>query len=263
MAGTQALDRAVDLVRLVVQAEFLPTHTDLVEATGLPRSTVSRVLGALERGGLLEREDGGYRGGRLFADYAMRFDRTAPLLRAGRVHLERVAEATGETIHLAIARGAEVVQIDEVDARFVIGPSSWVGVTVPSHCSALGKVLMAWGAVPPPVGRLEVHTPETVRTHAQLEDHLAEVRRRGFASTRGELEEGLDGIAVPVQGVGGLADGGGPGVVAALGVWGPSFRIGEQHAEIAKKLTEASSAISRDLLSLSGPQTRLGRRPRG
>ena len=240
MTGTQSIDRAADLLRLVVQADVAPSYSELVAATGLARSTVSRLLGALERGGLVEREGAGYRGGRLFGDYAARFDRVEELVRVAHVHLEDVATATGETVNLAVARGSRVVHVDQVDARFVIGSVSWVGVDVPSHCSALGKVLLAWGAVRRPAGRLETRTPSSVATHADLDAELDRTRERGHAMTRGELEEGLDGVAVPLRGVEGA-------VVAALGVSGPTFRIGERRPEVADLLRTAAAAVERDL----------------
>lgn len=247
MSGTQSVDRTTELVRLVVQAQVPPTYTELVAASGLARSTVSRLLGALERGGLVERDQAGrFRGGRLFMDYADRFDRVDALVTAARVHLEDLAEETGETVHLAVARGAEVVQVDQVDARFVIGSYNWLGVRVPAHCSALGKVLLAYGAVRLPAGRLERRTPTTLATHAELASELELTRRRGHALTRGELEDGLDGIAVPVRGAGGV-------VVAALGVSGPTFRIGERRTSYAERLTSYAAAITRDLVH-AGPR---------
>ncbi len=225
----------------MVRAEQPLTYSDLVAATGLPRSTVSRLLGALEVGGLLERDgDGAYRGGRLFADYAARFDRVEALVRVAHTHLEDLASETGETVNLAVARGSHVVHVDQVDARFVIGSVSWVDLEVPNHCSALGKVMLAWGVVRPPTGRLERRTPFTVATHAALQEDLAETLERGYALTRGELEEGLDGIAVPVRGTDGS-------VVAALGVSGPTFRIGDRRPAIAESLRTHAAAVTADL----------------
>lgn len=241
MSGTQSVERTTELVRLVVESEPALTFTDLVTETGLPRSTVSRLLGALERGGLLERDEAGaYRGGRLFADYAQRFDRVEALVRVAHDHLEDLAHETGETVTLAVPRGAQVVHVDQVDAKFVIGSVNWLAIEVPNHCSALGKVLLAWGAVRMPSGRLEVRTPHSLATHAALADELELTRERGFALTRSELEDGLDGIAVPVRGDGGS-------VVAALGVSGPTFRIGEARPHVAERLTVHAQGIEREL----------------
>jgi IclR family acetate operon transcriptional repressor len=230
MAGTQALDRAIDLLRLVVEAEDTLTHTDLVLESELPGPTVSRLMGALTAGGLVERDaTGSYRGGELFAHYAERFDRVGALVSLANPILEDVSEATGETINLAVPRAGEIVHVAQIDSRFVVGAISWVGVDVPGHCSSLGKALYAWGTVRLPRGRLEIRTERTLRTRAALERDLAVTRERGFALTRSELEDGLDAVAAPVRDPSGR-------VVAAVGVSGPEFRIGDRLEEIGTQL---------------------------
>lgn len=242
MAGTQSVQRTAELVRLVVQSEASMTYTALVAASGLPRSTVSRLLGALELGGLIERDStGGYRGGRLFAEYATRFDRVDELVRVAHAHLEDLADETGETATLAVGRGAHVAHVDQVDARFVIGAINWVNVDVPSHCSALGKVMQAWAAVRLPAGRLEIRTARSISTHAELETELERTRVRGYALTRGELEDGLDGVAVPVRSVDGT-------VIAALGISGPTFRILDRRPQIAQRLQSHAARITREVV---------------
>lgn len=243
-SGTQSVDRTSELVRLVVMADEPPSYTELVATSGLARSTVSRLLGALERGGLVEHAPGGgYRGGPLFAEYADRHDRVQALVDVAHVHLEDLAAETGETVNLAVVRGSEVVHVDQVDARYLVGSVSWLGVSVPPHCSALGKVLLAHGVLRAPSGRLEVRTPHSLTTHAELADELELTRERGHALTRGELEEGLDGVGVPVWGRAGPD---GP-PVAALGLSGPTFRFGGQRAAYAESLVRHAAAITRDL----------------
>lgn len=238
MAGTQALDRAIELLRLVVEADDSLTHTDLVLESDLPGPTVSRLMGALTAGGLVERHtSGAYRGGELFAQYAERFDRTGALVSLASPFLEDVAEATGETINLAMPRGDEIAHVAQIDSRFVVGAINWVGVEVPGHCSSLGKVLYAWGSVRLPRGRLEIRTDRTIRTRAALERDLAAVRDRGFAITHGELEDGLVAVAAPVRDPSGR-------VVAAMGVSGPEFRIGERLEEIGVQLVGHADGLS-------------------
>ena len=80
------------------------------------------------------------------------------------------------------------MQIDQVDSRYLIGAINWVGDDVPAHCTALGKVLYAYGALPVPPGNLERRTAHSPVDSAQLCDHaLVEVRRRGWAASLDEL----------------------------------------------------------------------------
>ena len=132
--------------------------------------------------------------------------------------LERLASLTGETANLAIAANGAVELLDQVDGQYLLGTRNWVGSSVPLHCSGLGKVLLAFGAAEIPPGRLERRTEKTIATRAELVAELDQVKRRGFAVIRDELEEGLTAIAAPIR----EADG---RVVAAVSVTGPSSRI--------------------------------------
>lgn len=239
--GTQSIDRAAQILSLVVRADDPISYTEVVEATDLARSTVSRLLSALERNGLVERNgEGLYRGGSLFATYASRFDRVETLVAAADPILQRVSEETGETVNLAVPSSNAVVQVAQVDSTFVLGATNWADVTVPSHASALGKVMYAFGAIPVPTGRLERLTPRTLGSRKELMTDLAEVRDRGFAVVHEEFEPGLDALAAPVFGTDDQ-------VVAAVGISGPTMRIAENHARFGELLVAESGLLSRSL----------------
>lgn len=237
--GTQSLDRAAELLSLIVRSEGPVTYTTIVDQTGFARSTTSRLLQGLERNGLLERDrDGAFRGGALFAHYATRFDRVEALVAAAQPSLERLAEETGETVNLAVARGDTVVQVAQIDSTYMLGAMNWVGLDVPPHGSALGKVMYAFGSLPLPKGPLDRLTPNTITEPEEFAKELAVVRSQGFAITRGELEEGLDAVAAPVLGVDGHP-------LAALGVSGPAFRIEDSLENIGKLLTIESERLTK------------------
>ena len=176
--GTQAVDRAARLVTEVVHAPGTVTFTELTAATGLAKSTTSRLLIALERGGLIRRDDDGrFSPGEVFVRYAWRGGAEAGLIEVARPFLDRLGEQTGETVNLGVARDGMVEQIAQVDSRYLIGGTNWVGLPVPLHCAALGKVLLAYGAAQLPPGRLEARTSRTITSRAALEDDLRQVRR--------------------------------------------------------------------------------------
>ncbi|WP_029088314.1 IclR family transcriptional regulator [Brevibacterium album] len=237
-SGTQSVDRAAEVLTYVIRAEGPVSFTAVTEHTGLARSTASRLLQALERGGLLERNrDGLFRGGALFAEYASRFDRLQTLAAAAQPELERVGEETSETVTLGVPSGDTVVHIAQVDSAFVLGAVSWENVEVPAHTSALGKVMYAYGALPLPQGRLARPTHRSLRTRAALEADLEGVRRHGWAATSEEFEEGLDAVAAPVRWPDGT-------VHAAIGVSGPTLRIGGGHEQLGALLTDAAQVLS-------------------
>jgi DNA-binding IclR family transcriptional regulator len=159
-SGTQAVDRAARLLAEVVHSADPMTFTGLSAATGLAKSTTSRLLLALERNGLVRRDDHGrFLPGEMFVSFAWRGGAEAGLVAVAQPFLDRLGKATGETINLGVASGDGMVeQIAQVDSTYLIGGTNWVGLSVPAHCSALGKVLLAYGAV---VAALSVSGPTT------------------------------------------------------------------------------------------------------
>jgi len=237
-SGTQALDRAVQLVESVVQAEEPLSFADLLESGGLAKSTTSRMLAALERGGLLERDEtGGYVAGSLFWLYAARHDPWEELVRLARPVMERVGGDTQETVHLSVLRGDKVVQVAQVDSRYLLGTRDWTQIDVPTHTSALGKVFLAWDVLDVPDSRLERLTPWTITTKAALLRDGAAARARGYTCTVDELEEGLTGVAVPVRGARG-------DVVAALGISGPTSRLADRLEELGRDLIIRAAEVA-------------------
>src|ERR1700691_92989 len=225
--GTQAVDRAARLLTEVVHSADPMTFTGLSAATGLAKSTTSRLLLALERNGLVRRDDHGrFLSGEMVVSFAWRGGVEAGLVAVAQPFLERLGKATGETINLGLASNGMVTHIAQVESRYIIGGTNWVGMSVPLHCSALGKVLLAYGAAQLPPGRLERLTEKTITSEPALRSALAVVRARGYAVTDEELEPGLIAVATPVRGYDGA-------VVAALSVSAPTNRMTSQDVTTA------------------------------
>ncbi|MDQ3628028.1 MAG: IclR family transcriptional regulator [Actinomycetota bacterium] len=247
--GTQSIDRAAELLALVVQSAEPLTFTGLTQTTGLSRSTTSRVLQALERHRLVDRDpDGAFCAGDLFVSYASRHDSVGLLVRQAQETMTRISEQTGESVNLAIANGRNVVQVAQVESTYLLGTTNWVGVSVPPHCSALGKIMYAYDALPLPSGALERRTDATITELDRLEAELEGIRRRGFATTRGELEEGLAGIAAPVRS--------GDRVTASIGVSGPIFRLADTWTQVGELLVDESDRLSTALDTTLEPGAR-------
>jgi DNA-binding IclR family transcriptional regulator len=234
--GTQAVDRAAALVDLVVRADDPVSFTELSDRTGLARSTTSRLLAALERTDLVERDGGGYVAGPLFALHAAVHDPWPQIARIARPVLETIGERTGETVHLGVARGQGVVHVGQVESTYLLSARDWNQVDVPPHCSALGKVLYAYDLLPVPAGRLEQRTDRTIGTRDALTAELEKIRRQRYAVTVDELETGLSAIATPVAGR--------DGVMCALGVSGPTARLQDRVDQTSRLLIEQAGALS-------------------
>ncbi len=240
-AGTQAVDRAAALLVAVLESPAPLTFTDLQRQSGLAKSTLSRMLSSLEANGLVARaDDGVLRPGSVLTRFAHSDRPYDELIALAAPHLQVLSEATGETINLAVMVGHEVEQISQVDSTYLIGNVNWVGLRVPLHCSALGKVFLAHGASLPE-GRLSRRTSRTIGSRSRLEAELATVRRVGWAVADSELEPGLVALAAPVR----ASDG---SVVAALSISGPTMRIGtERFPELGGLLVAEAGKLSRQL----------------
>ena len=222
ITGTQAIDRASALLIHVIEAINPPLLSQLALSHELPKSTTSRLLGALEKQGLIQRDRAGaYLPGNVLTRFARQRNHELDLSTKIRPVLDILAEKTGETANLAIPGNGYVEMIDQVDGRYLLGATNWVGTKVPYHCSALGKVLLAYNVVKIPNGRLEKRAPRSITTRPALLAELEIVRRQGYASIKDELEEGLVAVAAPVR------DGDG-NVIAAISVSGPTPRIADK-----------------------------------
>lgn len=236
-SGTQAIDRAADLLSRVIHHESTPTATELSADTGYARSTTSRLLAALERNHLLRRdEEGGWLPGAIFEQYAAQWDLRGRLIRLAQPVMEQLGEHTGETINLGIGLAGSVVQIAQVDSSYFLGSRNWVGVDLPAHTSALGKVLYAYGVLDAPEEPLVRLTPHTVGSWSDLTGQFADVRSQCYASTTDELEVGLTGIAAPVFFNG--------KVVAGMGLSGPSTRLAHRIPTVGRLVAEHAAELS-------------------
>ena len=147
-----------------------------------------RVLRALERNGLAQRQvGGGFRPGPVLVEYARRDASVGDLATLAWAFLVELGRATGETANIAIPTPAGVARIAQVDSDHPLGAGNWVGRRIPPHASALGKVFMALGASQPPFGRLAELGPATITTMAELLQELGRVKAAGYATSWEEL----------------------------------------------------------------------------
>jgi IclR family transcriptional regulator, acetate operon repressor len=225
--GTQSIDRAGEMLARLLDSDEPMSLRDLAEAADLPKSTASRLLTALERHGLVHQagERGKLEPGPAIMRFAHRGGLERHLVELAQPALEAISKASHETVNLSVPTPNGVDHLAQVEGRHFLGAGQWVGRRVDYHCTANGKVFLAFGVAELPPGRLARLTAHTVVSRAALDDELERVRRDGFATTADELEAGLSAIAVPVRGPAG-------DVIAALSVSGPTLRL--THARVAE-----------------------------
>jgi IclR family KDG regulon transcriptional repressor len=241
-----AVGRALDILELFLSQPEL-SAPQIAQRTGLPRTTVHELLQTLTNRGYLHAEPGApvrYRLGTrlcpLGAAVAQRLDLTEEATATAR----RLAAITGETAHVAVLEGTEVVYIAKQDSDQPVRMVSAVGRRLPAHCTAVGKVLLS--ALPPaalaaryPAEReLPALTPRSVRTLSRLREHLATVRRDHVAYDDCEANDAVACVAAPVRDHSGA-------VVAALSVsvptprWSPARR-----AELTALVQQGAAELS-------------------
>jgi DNA-binding IclR family transcriptional regulator len=215
--GTQAIDRAADLLVSVVESARPLGIGELSESAGLPKSTTSRLVGALERRGLVQRAgDRRVAPGPVLLRFAHR-DLGASLVEIAAPALKVLSQLSGETINLGVPTPLGVEHLAQEDSRHFVGGTNWVGRRVPYESTANGKVLKAFAS----------------RT-ADGE----EIRKRGYATAVDELEHGLAAVAAPIFGPDG-------DLVAALSISGPTIRLTRDRiAELVPVLLEQAGLVS-------------------
>jgi len=142
----------------------------------------------------------------------------------------------------------DVVFVDHVTGGRSILSASWVGRRTALHCSASGKVLLAFMSEPERERQLDRTparmTPRTLVDPQELRAQLEEIRVRGYGQIEGELEEGLNAVAAPIR----QADG---RVNATLSVSGPAFRLRSADLpRVGRLAIDAAAAVSRRLGAL-------------
>ena len=203
--GTTAIDRGAELLVRVLESEQPIALAELASASGIPKSTASRLVTALERQGLVEQdgERGRLRPGPAILRVAERGMLERSIVELARPSLDvagRHRPARRSTSPCPARQGVE--HIAQVDSAHFLGAGQWLGRSVDYHCTANGKVFMAFERAPIPA-RPPALTERTITDPARLTAELARVRRDDFAEAIDELEIGLAAIAAPVRGAGG------------------------------------------------------------
>lgn len=215
----QAVDRAIRVLLAFEELDEPPTATGLAVQLGVHKSTISRIVSTLvdlEMLALDERQ-------RLTLGPALRrlavaADDGPDLLELAQPVLDHLAAETDETATLSVAQGPSAITVAQGSARHLIAANTWVGLQTPAHATSDGKVLLAHGAAVLGDALLRRCTARTTVNRARLLDELGHVLQQGWASSTGEFEIGLNGVAAPV-----LDDQG--RCRAAVCVAGPEYRV--------------------------------------
>ncbi|MEV1293657.1 IclR family transcriptional regulator [Pseudonocardia sp. NPDC049635] len=217
---------------------------EIHQATGLPASTVQRLVSNMVAAGMLDRVGDRVRIGVRMAYWAGAAARGADLLELAGPVLRELRDASGETTALFRAEAGLRVCVAVAETRHALRREMHVGKIAPLHTGSAGRVLLAWDpqlADSVLAGPLETLTDHTVTDPAVLRTLLAQTRRDGFAITAAERDDGASGLSAPVFDHSGA-------VTAALTISGPRIRLTPQRcAEQVEPLVGAAEQLTRTL----------------
>jgi|LSQX01.3.fsa_nt_gb DNA-binding IclR family transcriptional regulator len=239
----QALDRALDIIEELAKSEGSLKLTELSQKLELHKSTVHRLLATLLYKGYAEQdEDGRYKAGLKLFEIGANVLTKMDLRKRIKPYLVSLQEETRETIHLGVLDQKDVVYIDKEETSEIIRMHSEIGNRVEAYCTSLGKVLLAFKNLDIfqlyAAGDLQKHTKNTIIDRGLLAEHLALVKKQGYAIDDEEQEPGIRCIGGPIFDYTG-------NIIAAFSIAGPSNRMTEERVmELSSTVLKYSRLIS-------------------
>jgi len=220
--------------------------TRIAELLGREKSQISRSLKILAQYGLVERDldTRGYRLGPRVFTMAARSGHASLVAACGPL-LEQLVRDLGETAHLSLLQGAEVMTVLSETPNHAVQAAGWVGRSVPAYCTSSGRALL----LDYELDRLEAlfagiafdcRGPNGPRDVAELHRRIRAARDRGFAIVDEEFEPGLVAVAAPVRDYRGR-------IAAAINVSAPKFRLGKHLEAAGAAVKAAAETLSRRL----------------
>jgi IclR family transcriptional regulator, acetate operon repressor len=220
LPGTRAVVRAITVLKTMGRSPGAHGISEIGSATGLSKATVFRLLGALETEGMVARDisSGNYTLGPELINLGNLALSTTDLRSIAHDELVEVSALTGETATLEVLVGTDVIILDEVKGRFLVGSTPEIGHRWPAHGTSTGKLLLALSPEGPAPTRLARLAPRTIVSRESLERELQRIRKHDYAIAVDELEPGLVALAAPIRNHTGRA-------VAALSINAPGARL--------------------------------------
>ncbi|MFD6895901.1 IclR family transcriptional regulator [Rhodococcus sp. NPDC060086] len=241
-SGDSMLDRVVRILESFDRTQPALTVSALARRADIPQPTIYRLIGEMAQHGLVARESGGrVRLGLRLWELAARSSPVEGLSETALPFLQDVQSVVHQHTHLAILKEGEVLVVERLSSSGSVINQATVAGRMVAHATSMGMVLLAQSPVEVQVGYEKTH-PDLDKlfptTSGSFRSTLAEIRRRGYASFDGVLDDGTTGISVPVVDRSGHA-------LAALGVVIPTD-VEQRQAIIAVLLT-AARGIARAL----------------
>ncbi|MGI9365342.1 MAG: IclR family transcriptional regulator [Rhizobiaceae bacterium] len=253
--STGTLGKALEVLDVIAQADSPPRFTDLLGLVEQPRGTLHRQLSNLIAEGLVDiNADHSYVPGiRLLKLSAKSWSKNSFRVLA-EPHVRNLHELTGETVHLGLLNGQEVIYLDKIESKQTVRMHSQVGNASPLYCTGVGKAMLALLPQDQCVELISQikyirHTEHTLYTPELLRADIEKIRASGIAYDREEHEPGIRCVAAGVRSLE-------TGIIAGISVTGPAFRIDETSiAQWEPLVQQTAREIEEDLEAKLGPRS--------
>jgi DNA-binding IclR family transcriptional regulator len=241
------VDRVVLILSVFERSSEALTAGQVSVRSGIPRSSVQRILQQLVSARWLKRHDDGYALGLRMFEIGSLVAHRSHITGAARPFIHELAERTGQVVHLAVLDQQDVVYLDKVGGAFADTLPSRVGGRLPAHCTAVGKALLAYSP-PATVSEylatgLRRRTDASLATPAALEAAIVSIRNSGYATERDEAVRGVACVAAPIRNF--------DEVAAAVSVCGPRDQM--RAKDLPPLVMWTAAEISRSLPRVAAP----------
>lgn len=232
----QSVDRALTIIELIAAAGGIETLSNISSISGLNISTCHHLIATLSKRNYIVRAEGrgAYALGPQIQFLASAFNAEEDLLRRAEPWIDRINEATGETVHLATMQRDDLVTLVKRDARHAVRvDSGMIGKSAAAHATATGKALLAW-MEEAEVKRIldskgmKAFTPKTVTDPKVLLAELETIRNDGFSMDREEFQPHVVCIGAAIIGPGGRA-------IGSISASTPIMRADEDHLALMRQ----------------------------
>ena len=242
--NVRAVERAVQILLSFDGEHAEQGVSAIAQITGLPKATAHRIIITLFNTGFLERTADGekFRLGLPLVELGLGALRRLDVRRAAHPYMQKLVDNFQEICTLGVFDRGQVLYVEVVHSNHSLTIAARVGRHLPAHCTASGKVFLAF--LPPEVAEsvlsapLTAYTEKTITSPDRLREELKAVRQRGYALADEEFEVGIWAISAPIRDID-------RNVIAAMSIPFPTNRLNpERIPEIAQALLEAANAVS-------------------
>jgi IclR family transcriptional regulator, KDG regulon repressor len=242
--NVRAVERALQILDCFDDEHAEMGISEIAQVVGLHKATAYRIVTTLVNYGYLEwlPEKQQYKLGIELANLGYKVIRRMDLRREAFPYMKKMVQEWDETCDLSIFDQGRAFYIEVLRGNHALTITAAVGQRLPVHCTASGKLLLAYL----PSEELEAilnqplaaYTDNTITSPGELRDHLKDIRGRGYSVDNEEFELGICAVAAPIFNRRG-------DVIAAIGSPSPVSRMNpERITEIAQAVKEAGQAIS-------------------